>query len=216
MSQPAAIKLPPIPPSNRKGDSIGTAFASLSTASPPLPERYGSLKKELLKGREKALLEGWKRLIDQMEHETLPMIHSVGTKLVPEVDFAEIVANGGELPEVVKSNLKKCGTLVLRNVIPKEQAVGWKQQVKDYINANPSTTGWPAASIQVYNIFWSKQQLEARSHPNMLVAQAAMNGVWSSQPDDPVVLSETLAYADRLRIRTVSHSCIFGVGVSRS
>jgi hypothetical protein len=206
MSQSATTTLPPIPVSNRAGDSIGTAFASLSIASPQLPPKYGSLKQELSKGAEKAILEGWKRLINRMETKIIPQIHSIGTDLVPEVHFAEIVANGGALPDSVKARLKKCGTLIVRNVIPQEQALEWKQKVVDYIKDNPSTTGWPAGNIQVYNIFWSKQQLAARSHPNMLAAQVALNGAWSAEPNDQVDLSQTLTYADRLRIRTVSLS----------
>ncbi|KAH8812910.1 hypothetical protein F5884DRAFT_786653 [Xylogone sp. PMI_703] len=187
---------------NRAGDSIGTAFTSLSTGPAELPHQYAILKQNLSQGHENKILEGWNRLIRQLETETLPQIKELGTKLVPEVQFSEIEANGGKLPVDAEEKLKKCGTLVVRGIVPREQALEWKKDVREYISSNPSTGGFPANNIQVYETYWSKAQVAARSHPNMLAAHRAMNAVWSAQPEDPIVLSEPLSYADRLRIRT--------------
>lgn len=189
---------------NRAGDSIGTAFTSLSTGASALPPQYVTLKRELSQGHETSILDGWHRLINQLETQTLPQIQELGTKLVPEVNFSDIEANGGKLPEEVEKKLKACGTLVIRGIVPREQALGWKKEVREYITSNPSTGGFPANDIQVYETYWSKAQVTARSHPNMLAAHRAMNGAWSAEPEDPIVLSEPLSYADRLRIRTVS------------
>jgi hypothetical protein len=43
-------------------------------------------------------------------------------------------------PEDVAS-IKKRGCVVIRNVVDDEEALGWKQAVKDYVEANPSVPG---------------------------------------------------------------------------
>jgi len=192
------------PAVNRLGDSIGTAFTSLSTGRNELPPRFATLKQELSKGHETAILNGWHRLLERFEQDTLPRIEAFGTKLVPEVDYADIVANGGILPKDVEARLKSCGTLIVRGVVARQQALDWKQEVKDYVKANPSTGGFPTKNIQVFELYWTPAQLATRSHPNMLAVQRALNNAWIAEPEDPIVLSEPLSYADRVRIRTVS------------
>lgn len=125
---------------------------------------------------------------------------------MPEVDFASILANGGYLPKESQDALVNCGTIIIRQIVPEKQALEWKQSVKDYIEVNPTTKGFPSDNIQVYELYWSKAQLEARSHKNMLMAQTALNRAWSKTPQDKVVLSEQATYCDRLRMRTVSIS----------
>ncbi len=202
-SMASLLSKDPGAPRNRAGDSIGTAFASLSTGAIQLPPQYSSLKQDLSQGHEKAILEGWHRLLQRLETQILPQIKELGTAMVPEVEFSEIVANNGKLPKSAEEKLKSVGTLIVRGVVPREEALGWKQQVRDYITANPSTGGFPANDIQVYEMYWSKAQLAARSHPNMLAAHKALNNVWTAAADDAVVLGEPISYADRLRIRTV-------------
>jgi hypothetical protein len=192
----------PLP--NRQGKSIATAFTSLSTGPAALPSRFSALKQDLSKGRESAILNGWLRLLERLEGETHPQIEARGSSLVPEVQYSDIVANGGTLPLDAEQELKRCGTIIVRGVVSRDEALGWKQQVQKYIKANPSTGGFPAGNIQIYEMYWSRGQLLARSHPNVITAQKAMNNVWHAAPTDPVVLSEPLSYADRLRIRTVS------------
>lgn len=37
--------------------------------------------------------------------------------------------------------IKKRGTVVIRNVVGAEQALGWKEDIKDYIRKNPQVRG---------------------------------------------------------------------------
>jgi hypothetical protein len=59
---------------------------------------------------------------------------------------------------------------------------------------------------QFFEIYWSKSQLEARSHPNVLAAQKWLNSLYHSKGavTSPVSLSTPLSYADRFRIREPS------------
>lgn len=80
--------------------------------------------------------------------------------------------------------------------------------MRGYIAANPQTKGYPKDDIQVYEIYWSKAQLAARSHENMLMVQRALNRVWHGQEGDVVDLEEPVSYVDRVRIRTVGFLAI--------
>lgn len=197
-------------PGNRSEGSIGDAFASLSNNEIELPARFAELKRGLIGQNGDAILDSWMRLLKHLEKETIPQVNELSHSIIPEVDFSSIVENGGELPEKAKGLLKDRGTIIIRGLVPEKQALDWKQSVRDYIKKNPSTKGFPAHDIQVYELYWSKAQLEARAHQNMLRAQTALNLVWNKKPEDRVVLREPTTYCDRLRMRTVSTRVQFG------
>jgi hypothetical protein len=193
----------PQPRSNRGEGSIGDAFASLSKNQKELPPRFSELKREILGAHGDAILTSWDRLLKHLGEQTIPRVKELGPQSVPEVDFAAIIDNKGDLPDEKRILLERCGTIVIRGLFSEEQALGWKQSVRDYVKANPSTRGFPAGDIQVYELYWSKAQLEARSHDNMLLVQSALNRVWKKKPEDKVVLTESASYCDRLRMRMV-------------
>jgi hypothetical protein len=197
--------LPPIPESLRKGGgNVGDAFSSISAVATVLPARYAALKKELAEGREQAILKSWHRLLHHLESKTLPEIKELGSSIVPEVRYADIVANGDELPPPATALLKTRGVIIVRGMIDRQVALDWKQQTRDYVKANPSTTGFPKHDPQVLELYWGKGQVAARSHPNVMKVHRALNKVWSARPEDKIILSEVITYADRVRIRNVS------------
>ena len=185
---------------NRAEGSIANAFASMSDQSQELPQRFVDLKRDLVQGNGSTILDGWNRLLNRLAPGRLTRWDS---QMIPEVHFSAIQANKGELPEDSKQALKKHGTIIVRGLVSADEALGWKQRIRAYVKLNPSTKGFPADDPQVYELYWSKPQLEARVHRNMLTAQSALNKVWSATPEDPVDTSVPIAYCDRLRIRTV-------------
>lgn len=54
---------------------------------------------------------------------------------------------------------------------------------------------------RVFELYWSKPQLAARSHPNVLKASKLLLSLFRSNPSDAVSLDTPITYADRLRIR---------------
>lgn len=198
----------PQPRSNRGEGSIGDAFASLSKNQKELPPRFSELKREIIGTHGDAVLASWNRLLKHLGEQTIPGVEELGPRSVPEVEFAAVVENKGDLPDEKRVLLERCGAIVIRGLFSEEQALGWKQSVRDYVKANPSTRGFPAGDIQVYELYWSKAQLEARSHENMLLVQSALNRVWKKTPEDKVVLTESASYCDRLRMRMVRKSAL--------
>lgn len=185
---------------NRAEGSIANAFASMSDHSQELPSRFLVLKREIIQNNGPAILDGWNRLLKRLAPEKLA---TWDPEMIPEVQFSDIQANNGELPNYARDALRVVGTIIVRGIVPVEETLGWKQRIRDYIKLNPSTKGFPTNDPQVYELYWSKPQLEARAHHNMLTTQSALNKIWSSSPEDHVDMGVPISYCDRLRIRTV-------------
>lgn len=101
-------------------------------------------------------------------------------------------------------DLKTRGAAVIRNVIPVDKAEAWSYELDSYLRDNPHTKASPADNPELYELFWSLAQLNARAHPNMLAAQKfAMSGCWhyhSSKSRERLSYNFPVTYADRVRM----------------
>ncbi|KAG5971524.1 hypothetical protein E4U55_001217 [Claviceps digitariae] len=182
----------------REGD-ISDAFVSLSGAErSALPERFRQLKCDLVRGREKHIVEGWTRLLRRLRREN-EVIAQKGSEVIPQVDFAQLDAGCRAL----KEEIRKRGVIVVRGVVPEGEARAYKEEVEEYVRRNPWTRAFPADTPQVYELYWSAPQLKARSHPSLLhVQHRLMSLIWhTSSEKAQISLHNPLCYADRLRIR---------------
>lgn len=185
-------------PTKREGD-ISDAFASLSgVKDQTLPDEFRLLKLHLTRGREEAIKASWNRLLDELKMEN-DVVAQTGPAVIPEVRFSHL---SSDLPAAVPE-IKKRGVVVIRSVIPEDEARGYKFELEQYIGRNPQTNGYPPREPQVWELYWSAPQLRARTHPNLLqVETALMQATWHmSDPQSLISLSQPLTYADRLRIR---------------
>jgi len=120
----------------RAGD-ISDAFVSLSGQKfKPLTPEYADLKSRLIKGHEGEVRESWERLLRDLRKE-IPLIVELGSKVIPEIDFRDI----DNAPETFSNELRKRGVAVVRNVVPEQEAVEWKEDLRKYIRQNPQTKG---------------------------------------------------------------------------
>lgn len=55
---------------------------------------------------------------------------------VPTVSMDDILRNGGHLSQEVASEVRRAGVVVVRNVIPRDEAIRWKNQLEGYLQAN--------------------------------------------------------------------------------
>ena len=181
----------------RAGD-ISDAFVSLSgKAFEPLPPRYADIKRRLMAGHEVALKASWQRLLTSLKEE-IPIIAQSGPSVVPEIDFKDI----NNPSDHFQREYRKRGVAVVRNVIPDEEALKWKEDIREYIRQNPHTKAFPAEKPQVFELYWSPSQLKARAHPNILSTQKFLMSFWHSiNPHALVSSAHPTIYADRLRIR---------------
>ena len=200
----------------REGD-ISDAFVSLSGRDfEPLPDRYSRLKGRLIEGNEEAVRASWERLLRRLREE-LPAIAEAGPAVVPQIDFADLRSPS----EDFVTEHRKRGVAVIRGVIPEEEVLQYKEDIRNYIKQNPHTKGlairrrlpirdrsanatpaFPPDNPQVFELYWSRSQIRARTHPNLLKAHRFLMGFWHSKdPDTPISSSHPTSYADRLRMR---------------
>ncbi|EUC40996.1 hypothetical protein COCMIDRAFT_107347 [Bipolaris oryzae ATCC 44560] len=184
-------------PQRRAGD-ISDAFASLSGHDfKPLTPEYADLKARLIRGHESEVRDSWDRLLRNLRDE-IPRIAEQGSKVIPEIDFKDI----DNAPEVFSSQLRERGVAVVRGVVSEQQALQWKEDLREYIRQNPQTKAFPADNPQVFELYWSRPQLLARGNPNLLKAHRFLMSFWhSSNPHIPLSTKHPISYADRLRLR---------------
>ncbi|KAF6838528.1 duf1479 domain protein [Colletotrichum musicola] len=181
----------------KKEGDISSVFVSLSGETrETLPDRFRTLKQQLVAGHEDAVVKSWGRLLASLNEETR-VIQSRGPAVIPSLDFNNLESD----VQKHKSEIKKRGAAVFRGVVDEKEARAYKAEVEEYVRKNPSTKAFPANNPQVYELYWSLPQLKARSHPNMLKTQSVlMRDLWTKSPSAAISL-QPLTYADRLRIR---------------
>lgn len=134
---------------------------------------------------------------------------------VPEIAFADVVA--GRVTDAQKERVRRRGCVVLRGVFSAQQVNAWNDSIAAYI----ATLGYEkmatskvgldkyfsqlgASKPQIYSLYWTPAQIQARQHLDMARAKAFLNGLWDArgadgQPEfDP---DRECIYADRIRRR---------------
>jgi hypothetical protein len=141
--------------------------------------------------------EAWHEVLSELA-QTTSDISNEGPSYVPIIDFNSL----GTLSSDDLARLKRRGTFVLRNVVPRDEASQWKEDLRDFVSKNPNAEGTPADNPQYFQIFYTKPQVAARAHSNILAAQTWCNQLYShSSEAEPVDLSAPLTYVDRFRMR---------------
>ncbi|KRZ98660.1 uncharacterized protein AC631_05576, partial [Debaryomyces fabryi] len=183
--------------------SVFTSFENSGKVG--LPQEYAEVKKNLIKNKE-ALTASWYRLKTALA-DGIKEIKEAGPEIIPQVLYNEL----GNLTEEQTQEIRRRGSLIIKNVIPKEEAIQLKKDVIDYIDANPNTTGFPKDKKVVYELYWSKSQVRARSHPHVNTVMSYMNNLWHASPDSEICFDQNISYADRLRIRNAGDG-LFSLG----
>lgn len=186
----------------KKEGDISSVFKSLSGGpAEPLPPRYADIKRNLIAGNEEAVHSSWNRLLTKLASST-KTIAKLGSAAIPTIEYSAIESQKWSDHAQFARDLKETGVAVIRGVVSEEEALLLKEEVREYIRKNPETKAFPQHDPQVYELYWSPSQVQARAHPNMLKAQKFAMSHWhSSNPTAPISTSQPLTYADRLRLR---------------
>lgn len=99
--------------------------------------------------------------------------------------------------------------------MPEEQALQWKQELKDYTSKHRAVGGRPLSNPTFWLLYWTRPQVQARSHPEILKAMKAVMKLW--HVDDislPIDMESQVIYADRFRIRRAGLYCYTLIVVS--
>ncbi|KAF9460316.1 hypothetical protein BDZ94DRAFT_934615 [Collybia nuda] len=166
-----------------------------------LPARFSDLKREIAAAYpdfEERATRAWIEIIEQLKEVTAD-ISNHGVDYIPQVNYSDLETLSKE--DIDK--IKRRGCVVIRDIVNDTEAKDWKTSLEDYITANPGLDGYPANNPIFYEIFWTKAQLQARSHPNILSTTLWLTNLYHIKGEsvEGMDLSNPLSYADRFRIR---------------
>jgi hypothetical protein len=114
---------------------------------------------------------------------------AAGTAAWQVIDYADIEA--GTVTAGDLAALRRRGCLVVRGHFSRDRALGWDQEIVGYAERNRffETYRGPADDFfgsvgsrpEIYPIYWSPPQMQARQSPRMARVQAFLNAQWTSQ-----------------------------------
>ncbi len=134
-----------------------------------------------------------------------------GENVWPVIDYADIAA--GTVSAEQLAALRRRGCLVVRGHFDREQALAWDRDIVDYVESNKffenyrgpgdDFFGSVGSKPEIYPIYWSRAQMQARQSDRMATVQAFLNRQWRHESDgvqwfDP---NRDSFYPDRIRRR---------------
>lgn len=122
---------------NKREGDISDSFASLAgVKDEPLPDHFRQLKLSLVAGREDKIKASWNKVLAELRVEN-DVVAEQGSRIVPVIRFAHL----DEDLSRCRDDIKKRGVVVVRGVIPEDEARAYKFELEEYIRKNPETKG---------------------------------------------------------------------------
>ncbi|MGV9423163.1 DUF1479 domain-containing protein [Streptomyces sp. NPDC003656] len=136
---------------------------------------------------------------------------AAGEPVWPVIEYADI-ENGTVTPEQ-RAAVERRGCLVVRGHFPRERALAWDAGIVDYVEGNrffenyrgpgDDFFGSVGSRPEIYPVYWSPPQMEARQSGRMARVQSFLNSFWRHTSDgvqwfDP---DRDALYPDRIRRR---------------
>ncbi|WP_433973688.1 DUF1479 domain-containing protein [Tunturiibacter lichenicola] len=179
-----------------------------------LPEAIRSTKKSLRKA-----LPNHAEIFHQVEAEMRRRVDIIvkereaGQSVIPIVQFSDVKA--GTVPDDLIAKIKDRGACVIRGTFEAAQAQAWDNEIATYVEengldaklANAAEDKYfgtlASAKPQIYGIYWSRPQVQARQSEQLTRVRVFLNNLWQAESEgqrhfDPNVVP---VYADRIRRR---------------
>ncbi|KAG1778992.1 hypothetical protein EV702DRAFT_1215771 [Suillus placidus] len=166
------------------------------------PERFADLKRKIVATTpdyERRLTESWNDLLQELDERTTE-IADEGPNYIPQVHFQYLDIL---VPEQL-DDIRRKGSIVIHGVVEEGEAASWKTALEDFIKANPHVEGFPEQDKQLFFLYWTQAQVQARAHPNILKVSTWLNNLYRTKTGkkmEGVDLDVPLVYADRFSIR---------------
>lgn len=135
-----------------------------------------------------------------------------GETVWPEIPFADV--KNGTITDAQRDAVKRRGCAVIKGHFPREQALAWDRSMLDYLDLNKFDEVYKgpgdnffgtltASRPEIYPIYWSQAQMQARQSEEMAQVQSFLNRLWTFESNgkqwfDPDV---SVIYPDRIRRR---------------
>jgi len=133
---------------------------------------------------------------------------------VPEIRHADLLA--GKVAPGQVAQIKRRGCLVIRGVFDTDLVGRWNEAIVRYIDEVRYLERMPQKAgldkyfsalgsnrPQIYSLYWSLPQMQARQHPDMAAARAWLNRLWRFEKSGTTYFDpdRQFNYADRIRRR---------------
>lgn len=179
-----------------------------------LPQAIRSVKAAL-----RQALPSYARVFGEIENEMRRKVARIvqereaGQSVIPIVQYDEISSSA--VSATVKEAIKERGACVIRGVFAVEQARAWDDEIGRYVEENGLDEKLmhraedkyfgtlASAKPQIYGIYWSRPQVEARQSESLTRTRVFLNRLWRGESEgrrsiDP---EQVPVYADRIRRR---------------
>ncbi|CAG4886105.1 DUF1479 domain-containing protein [Paraburkholderia saeva] len=179
-----------------------------------LPDAIRTTKRML-----RAALPNYQQVFQEVEGAMKQQIDAIvgererGAGTIPTLDYAAIEA--GDVDPRVVAQIRLRGACVVRRVFDPQQAGDWNDEIGEYVERNHLDErlanraedkyfgSLSSSKPQIYGVYWSKPQVEARQSQELTRTRVFLNRLWRSESDgrrhfDP---ERVPVYADRLRRR---------------
>ena len=152
-----------------------------------------------------------KILIDVEEIEKLT---TQNKKIIPEIDYANI--KNKSINDEIIALVQKRGCVVIRNVFEREKVIEWNYEIDRYIDEHnyyedqkkqagldQYFSDLQSGKPQIFGLYWSKPQIEARESESMSIVKSWLNNLWKYEFNNQKIFdpNKELVYADRIRRR---------------
>ena len=161
------------------GEAIRTSKKALREALPNHAEVFRQVEAEM-RGRVNAIVK---------ERET-------GQPVIPIVHYSDVKA--GAVPAELIAKIKDRGACVVRRTFEPEQAEAWDREIANYVDengldaklANAAEDKYfgtlASAKPQIYGIYWSRPQVQARQGESLTRVRVFLNRLWKSESEGRV------------------------------
>lgn len=135
-----------------------------------------------------------------------------GEEVWPIIDYADIAEQ--RVPADLVAVLRRRGCVVVRGHFSEGTARGWDRDLVDYVDSNDFDAQYrgpvddffgtlAASRPEIYPIYWSHPQMEARQHSRMATVQSFLNRQWKYDSQGTVWFDpdQDIMYPDRIRRR---------------
>ncbi|HYQ62533.1 DUF1479 domain-containing protein [Actinophytocola sp.] len=136
---------------------------------------------------------------------------AAGESVWPVIDYADI--ERGTVTPAALDKLRRRGCLVVRGHFERSQALGWDAGILDYVERNhffenyrgpgDDFFGTVDSKPEIYPVYWSHAQMQARQSARMARVQTFLNSLWRHESDGVEWFDPTrdALYPDRIRRR---------------
>ncbi|EMH4162008.1 DUF1479 domain-containing protein [Pluralibacter gergoviae] len=144
--------------------------------------------------------------------DEIETLKAAGQPVWPEIEYADIAR--GSVTDSARQAILRRGCAVIRHHFPRERALAWDREMMAYLDKNHFDAVYKgpgdnffgtlsASRPEIYPIYWSVPQMEARQSEPMAAVQSFLNRLWRFESQGKQWFNPDISviYPDRIRRR---------------